>query len=91
VFAKWIYKTHHVLLLDEPTAGVDVAGKADLIKLIRELATQGIGILVVLSEFEELLSLADRIVVLRHGAIEGDLGADAVSVAELTASVGGLA
>ncbi|MDQ1606311.1 MAG: ribose transport system ATP-binding protein [Microbacteriaceae bacterium] len=91
VFAKWIYKTHHVLLLDEPTAGVDVAGKADLIKLIRDLADRGIGILVVLSEFEELLSLVDRVVVLRHGAIETEFSADAVSVAELTASVGGLA
>jgi ribose transport system ATP-binding protein len=91
VFAKWIYKTHHVLLLDEPTAGVDVAGKADLIKLIRDLAGRGIGVLVVLSEFEELLSLVDRVVVLRHGAIETEFSADAVSVAELTASVGGLA
>jgi ribose transport system ATP-binding protein len=91
VFAKWIYKTHHVLLLDEPTAGVDVAGKADLIKLIRDLAGRGIGVLVVLSEFEELLSLVDRVVVLRHGAIETEFSADAVSVAELTASDGGLA
>jgi ribose transport system ATP-binding protein len=91
VFAKWIYKTHHVLLLDEPTAGVDVAGKADLIKLIRDLAERGIGILVVLSEFEELLSLVDRVVVLRHGVIETEFSADAVSVAELTASVGGIA
>ncbi|MCU1505934.1 MAG: sugar transporter ATP-binding protein [Microbacteriaceae bacterium] len=91
VFAKWIYKTHHVLLLDEPTAGVDVAGKADLIKLIRDLAERGIGVLVVLSEFEELLSLVDRVVVLRHGAIEMEFPADAVSVADLTASVGGLA
>jgi ribose transport system ATP-binding protein len=91
VFAKWIYKTHHVLLLDEPTAGVDVAGKADLIKLIRELADQGIGILVVLSEFEELLSLVDRVIVLRHGAIDSEFSADAVSVADLTASVGGIA
>jgi ribose transport system ATP-binding protein len=91
VFAKWIYKTQHVLLLDEPTAGVDVAGKADLIKLIRDLAEQGIGILVVLSEFEELLSLVDRVVVLRHGAIETEYSADAVTVADLTASVGGIA
>jgi ribose transport system ATP-binding protein len=91
VFAKWIYKTHHVLLLDEPTAGVDVAGKADLIKLIRDLAARGIGVLVVLSEFEELLALVDRVVVLRHGAIATEFRADAVSVAELTASVGGLA
>jgi ribose transport system ATP-binding protein len=91
VFAKWIHMTHHVLLLDEPTAGVDVAGKADLIALIRQLADRGIGVVVVLSEFEELLSLVDRVLVLRHGAIDSEFSADAVSVADLTASVGGIA
>jgi ribose transport system ATP-binding protein len=91
VFAKWIYKTHHVLLLDEPTAGVDVGGKADLIKLIRALAARGMGIVVVLSEFEELLSVTDRVLVLRHGNITADFASDEVSVSELTASAGGLA
>ncbi|MCW2596014.1 MAG: sugar transporter ATP-binding protein, partial [Jatrophihabitans sp.] len=67
VFAKWIYKKHAVLLLDEPTAGVDVGGKADLIMLIRALAARGMGIVVVLSEFEELLSVADRVVVMNRG------------------------
>jgi ribose transport system ATP-binding protein len=90
VFAKWIYKSHHVLLLDEPTAGVDVGGKADLINLIRAQAARGVGIVVVLSEFEELLSVADRIVVLRHGAIVADVDSQSVSVADLTALAGGL-
>ena len=90
VFAKWIYKKHHVLLLDEPTAGVDVGGKADLINLIRAQAARGVGIVVVLSEFEELLSVADRIVVLRHGAIVADVDSQSVSVADLTALAGGL-
>jgi ribose transport system ATP-binding protein len=90
VFAKWIYKKHHVLLLDEPTAGVDVGGKADLINLIRAQAARGVGIVVVLSEFEELLSVADRIVVLRHGAIVADVDSESVSVADLTALAGGL-
>ena len=90
VFAKWIYKSHHVLLLDEPTAGVDVGGKADLINLIRAQAARGVGIVVVLSEFEELLSVADRVVVLRHGAIVADVDSQSVSVAQLTALAGGL-
>jgi ribose transport system ATP-binding protein len=90
VFAKWIYKTHAVLLLDEPTAGVDVGGKADLIMLIRALAARGMGIVVVLSEFEELLSVADRVVVLNRGAVTGGYASDEVSVAELTAAAGGL-
>lgn len=91
VFAKWSHMEHHVLLLDEPTVGVDVAGKADIITLIRQLADRGIGVVVVLSEFEELLSLVDRVLVLRHGAIDSEFSADAVSVADLTASVGGIA
>jgi len=90
VFAKWIYKTQHLLLLDEPTAGVDVGGKADLIKLIRALAARGLGVLVVLSEFEELLSVADRVVVMNRGAITGDLAAGQTTVAGLTAAAGGL-
>ena len=90
VFAKWIYKTQHLLLLDEPTAGVDVGGKADLIKLIRALAARGSGVVVVLSEFEELLSVADRVVVMNRGAITGDLPARETSVAGLTAAAGGL-
>ncbi|MDX6202186.1 MAG: ribose transport system ATP-binding protein [Frankiales bacterium] len=90
VFAKWIYKRHAVLLLDEPTAGVDVGGKADLIMLIRALAARGMGILVVLSEFEELLSVADRVVVMNRGAVTGGYASDEVSVAELTAAAGGL-
>jgi ribose transport system ATP-binding protein len=91
VFAKWIYKTHHLLLLDEPTAGVDVGGKADLIKLIRTLAARGMGIIVVLSDFEELLSVADRVLVLNNGIITAEYDSDDVSVTELTASTGGLA
>jgi ribose transport system ATP-binding protein len=90
VFAKWIYKPHSVLLLDEPTAGVDVGGKADLITLIRALAARGTGIVVVLSEFEELLSVADRVVVLNRGTVTGSYASDEASVADLTAAAGGL-
>ncbi len=90
VFAKWTYKQPAVLLLDEPTAGIDVAGKADLIALTRSTADKGAAIVIVLSEFEELLSVADRVVVLRRGCIAGDYDSDGLSVAELTASAGGL-
>jgi ribose transport system ATP-binding protein len=90
VFAKWIYKKHSLLLLDEPTAGIDVAGKADLITLIRTLASKGIGIVVVLSEFEELLSVAHRVVVMNRGRLGASYLSNDVSVAELTAAAGGL-
>jgi ribose transport system ATP-binding protein len=90
VFAKWIYRRPTVLLLDEPTAGIDVGGKADLIRLIRDLASRGAGILVTISDFDELLSVADRVLVMRHGDIARDVEVASVDTGSLTAMVGGL-
>jgi ribose transport system ATP-binding protein len=90
VFAKWIYRRPTVLLLDEPTAGIDVGGKADLIRLIRDLASRGAGILVTISDFDELLSVADRVLVMRHGDIARDVEVASVDTSSLTAMVGGL-
>lgn len=67
MFAKWLYGDVRLLLLDEPTAGVDVGAKADIFSLIREFAAAGNAVVIVASEFEELLRVSDRIVVLRHG------------------------
>ena len=62
-----------VLLLDEPTKGVDVGAKHDIHHLIREEAATGMGCLVVSSDLPELLALADRIVVLKQGRVQGEL------------------
>lgn len=67
VLAKWLARAPRVLLLDEPTIGVDIGAKADTIQLVRKLAAQGSAILVVSSEFEELLAISDRLIVLRDG------------------------
>jgi len=67
VLAKWLARAPTVLLLDEPTIGVDIGAKSDIIQLVRQLASQGTAILVVSSEFEELLAMSDRLVVLRDG------------------------
>ena len=66
---------HHprLLLLDEPTAGVDVAAKAEIHDLIAELATGGAAILLSSSDLPELLALCDRIIALREGAAVGDI------------------
>jgi ribose transport system ATP-binding protein len=69
VFAKWLYTKARVWLLDEPTAGVDVGAKADILRLVREFAARGQAVLIVSSEFEELLAVATRIVVLREGRL----------------------
>ena len=58
-----------LLLLDEPTAGIDVGAKADIPALTRRLAASGMAIVIVSSEFEELLAVADRILVMRDGGI----------------------
>jgi ribose transport system ATP-binding protein len=90
VFAKWLYGPAQVFLLDEPSAGVDVGAKADIIQLIRRLAEEGRGVLMVTSEFEELLTACDRILVVRRGLIVADLAAADTDLHELTALASGL-
>ncbi|WP_246052884.1 sugar ABC transporter ATP-binding protein [Actinocorallia herbida] len=67
VLARWLLDRRRLLLLDEPTRGVDVGARADLYAVIRALADDGIGVLLVSSELPEVLGLADRVVVLREG------------------------
>ncbi len=73
VLAKWLLTAPRILLLDEPTKGVDVGAKHDIHQLVREEAARGMGCLVVSSDLPELLALADRIVVLRQGRVQGEL------------------
>lgn len=73
VLAKWLARKPGVLILDEPTRGVDVGAKAQVHALIRELATDGMATLVISSELPELISLCDRILVMREGKISGEL------------------
>src|SRR6478752_6702468 len=67
VLAKEVLAQPRLLLLDEPTRGVDVGAKGEIYARLRELAAQGLGILVASSEMPELIGLCDRIVVLREG------------------------
>ncbi|NBC82929.1 MAG: ATP-binding cassette domain-containing protein [Bacteroidetes bacterium] len=69
VLAKWLEINPGVLLLDEPTRGIDVGAKFEIYKLIDDLAKQGMGIMMVSSELPELLSVADRIMVMCEGAV----------------------
>jgi ribose transport system ATP-binding protein len=74
VVAKWLFRTARVFLFDEPTRGIDVAAKAEVFRLMDELARSGAGILMVSSELPELLQVADRILVMRAGRIVKELG-----------------
>ncbi len=84
VFAKWFGSTPKLLLLDEPTAGVDVNAKAEMRSLVRTAAEAGVGILVVSSELDELAELSDRMVMVSDGALrplgEGALGEEEIRV-----------
>lgn len=90
VFAKWLYGRTEVFLLDEPTAGIDVGAKADLLELVRGFAADGKAVVVVSSEFEELLAVATRIVVLRQGRVVAERRAQETSESELILLASGL-
>ena len=73
VLAKWLLTHPEILLVDEPTHGIDVGAKSEIYQLLRQLAAAGKGILLISSELPELLALSDRILVIRQGAIRGEL------------------
>lgn len=77
--AKQLAVKPKVILMDEPTRGIDVGAKAEIHRLLRELARSGIGIIVISSEMPELLGLSDRVLVVREGHIAGELSADTMS------------
>lgn len=80
VLAKWLMMDDlKVLLLDEPTRGIDVGAKFEIYKLINELAKSGIAIVLATSELQELLGLCDRIIVLKNGEISGELSREEAS------------
>ena len=73
VLAKWFHAQGRVIMLDEPTRGVDVGAKAEIYTLINTLAAQGMAIVVVSSEHAELMGLCDRILVMGGGRMQGQL------------------
>jgi ribose transport system ATP-binding protein len=79
VIGKWLALKPRVLLLDEPTRGIDVGAKQEIYKLIEELAADGVAILFVSSEMEEILRLSDRTLVMHEGRITGELKREELS------------
>jgi ribose transport system ATP-binding protein len=73
VLAKWLALAPNVLIVDEPTRGIDVAGKAEIHRLLRALAREGVSIVMISSDMEEVLHLSDRVVVMREGRVTGVL------------------
>lgn len=79
VLAKWLFTEPDVLILDEPTRGIDVGAKYEIYTIINELAEQGKGVIMISSEMPELLGMCDRIYVMNEGALVGELSAEEAS------------
>jgi ribose transport system ATP-binding protein len=76
VLAKWFGTECEVIILDEPTRGVDVGAKVEIYNLINELASNGLGIIVISSEMIEVIGICDRVIVMREGKIGAVLKKD---------------
>ncbi|NLS02957.1 sugar ABC transporter ATP-binding protein [Rhizobium sp. P32RR-XVIII] len=79
ILARWARTSTRVLILDEPTRGVDVGAKTEIYRIIQELADRGIAILMISSELPEIVGLSDSVFVMREGEIVGSLDADTIS------------
>ncbi|HEV2557713.1 MAG TPA: sugar ABC transporter ATP-binding protein [Microvirga sp.] len=79
LLARWLCMNPRLLILDEPTRGIDVGAKAEILTLVRELAGQGLGVLMISSELEEVVEAASRIFVLRDGRTVATLEGEAIS------------
>jgi ABC-type sugar transport system ATPase subunit len=89
VLSKWLLANPRVLILDEPTRGVDMATRVDLYRMIDDLARLGVGVLLISSDLTEVIGATDRILVMRQGRIVGEVASEATSEDEVLAySVG---
>lgn len=92
VLSKWIFAEPNILILDEPTRGIDVGAKYEIYSQINELAEEGLAVLVISSELPEVLGLSDRIYVMNEGRITGELSsaqANQENVMHLMTGTGG--
>jgi ribose transport system ATP-binding protein len=79
LFSRWSRIANRLLILDEPTRGVDVGAKVEIYRLIRQLASNGVAVLMISSELPEVVGLSDRVVVIAQGRVAGELEGAAIS------------
>jgi ribose transport system ATP-binding protein len=90
VLAKWLSREPKVLIFDEPTRGIDVGAKAEIYDLMRRLAAEGVAIMMISSDMEEVLGVSDRVAVMHEGRLTGVLDrADFSEEAIMRLAVGG--
>ncbi len=90
LIAMWMGMKPEVILFDEPTRGVDVGARAEIYRILREFATAGAGIILISSDLPELIGMCDRILVMHHGRITGELTRDEFSEEKILAYAAGL-
>lgn len=83
VLAKWLAMKPKVIIMDEPTRGIDVGAKGEVYALMRSLADKGVGILMISSDMEEVIGVSDRVAVMSAGRVTGILGPDELSEANI--------
>ncbi|MGY8676300.1 sugar ABC transporter ATP-binding protein [Bradyrhizobium sp. UFLA05-153] len=87
LLARWLATSPRLLVLDEPTRGIDVGAHAEIIRLIRELCDDGLALLVISSELDEIVTYSDRVVVLRDRAHVEELQGEAIDVSNILAAI----
>jgi putative multiple sugar transport system ATP-binding protein len=87
VLSKWLFTDPQVLILDEPTRGIDVGAKFEIYGIMNELAAQGRGVVMISSEMPELLGMCDRIYVMNEGRIVGELSHEEASQERIMALI----
>ena len=91
VLAKWLMRNPGVLIIDEPTRGIDVGAKYEIYVLMNELKRQGMAIVMVSSELPEIIGMSDRVVVLKEGRITGEFeNADLTEEMIMAKATGGM-
>jgi ABC-type sugar transport system ATPase subunit len=90
VIAKWLARKPRVLILDEPTRGVDVHAKAQILTTLDRLATEGVGIIFISSELEEVVAVSHRILTMSRGRIVGEMESHKASMQEIMLSATGI-
>ena len=89
VLSKWLLASPKIILLDEPTRGIDIGAKSEVHRLIGELAAQGLAILMISSEMPEILAMSDRIIVMREGRINGHFTREEATAERIIAAATG--
>ena len=91
MIAKWLATKPRVIILDEPTKGIDIGSKAAVHEFMAELAAAGLAVIMVSSEIPEILGMSDRVVVMREGRIVGGFDRDGLTPERLVRAAAGIA